>query len=281
VLTRATALPNVARLLRETPALSPSPSSAADDLDRLFRRAVANLAALDPSRVHGPVDVAELYERLVPYRTHRTTLGMDTHEDYEMALLRLLAGERGYAFVEPEAARTALAAEATSVNPDTGLYKKFRSASVTFDPGLVHAALGEEGAEDAAGPLAEPPAPPAARSEREPAWFPEISDETPEPGPPEHAEPREEEEEEEVAADELPFALEDGDEGVEPPGATPRQGSAPCAFCGGALPFGRAVIYCPHCGQNVGVVHCPSCGTELDVGWKFCITCGRQMGELA
>jgi Double zinc ribbon len=269
VLTRAKTLPNVARLLREMPALSPSPSSAADDLDRLFRRVVANLAALDPSRVHGPVDVAEIYERLVPYRTHRIALGMDTHEDYEMALLRLLAGERGYAFVEPEAARTALAAEATSINPDTGVYKKFRSASVTFDPGLVHAALGEEGAEDAAGPLAEPPAPPAARAEREPAWFPEITDEAPEPGPPEDAEQT------------LPFALEDGDEGAEPPGVTARQGSAPCAFCGGALPFGRAVIYCPHCGQNVGVVHCPSCGAELDVGWKFCITCGRQMGELA
>lgn len=264
----------MARLLRETPALPPSPSPSADDLDRLFRRVVANLAALDPSRVHGPVDVAELYERLVPYRTHRAALGMDSHEDYEMALLRLLAGERGYAFVEPEAARTALAAEATGINPDTGLYKEFRTASVTFDRGLVHAALEEEAG---AVPLAEPPALPVPRAEREPAWFPGISDEAPEPGPPEHAEPREEE----GAAEELPFALEDEDEGAEPPGVTPRQGSAPCAFCGGALPFGRAVIYCPHCGQNVGVVHCPSCGTELDVGWKFCITCGRQMGELA
>lgn len=259
--------------------MSPSPSPVADDLDRLFRRVVANISALDPSRVHGPVEVAELYERLVPYRTHRTALAMDTHEDYEMALLRLLAGERGYAFVEPEAARTALAAEASSINPDTGLYKKFRAASVTFDPGQVHAALGGEPSAERAAPAPEPAEPPAtrARAEREPAWLPEIVDvdEAAEPGPLEDAAPRDDD-----AGEALPFAL-DEEEGAEAPGVTPRKGSAPCAFCGGALPFGRAVIYCPHCGQNVGVVHCPSCGAELDVGWKFCITCGRQMGELA
>ena len=24
------------------------------------------------------------------------------------------------------------------------------------------------------------------------------------------------------------------------------------------------------------VATCPVCGTELDVGWRFCITCGRE-----
>ena len=24
--------------------------------------------------------------------------------------------------------------------------------------------------------------------------------------------------------------------------------------------------------------HCPSCGTELEVGWRFCTTCGRDVG---
>lgn len=254
--------------------MSPSPSHAADDLDRLFQRAVANLAALDPSRVHGPVEVAELYERLVPYRTHRTALAMDSHEDYEMALLRLLAGERDYAFVEPEAARTALAAEVAGSNPDTSLYKQYRSATVTFDPEQVRAALGAELLAEPGPPSAEAVAPPRPRSEREPDWFPEIAVEPEAP-----ATRGEEEAPEETVGEALPFALEE--EGAEPPGVSPRQGSAPCAFCGGALPFGRAVIYCPHCGQNVGVVHCPACGTELDVGWRFCITCGRQMGDVA
>ncbi len=244
-----------------------------DELDRLFRRVVANLAALDPSRVLGPVEVAELYERLVPYRTHRTVLAMDTHEDYEMALLRLLAGERGYAFVEPEAARTALAAEVAAVNPDTRMYRQFHTATVTFDPGQVRAALDAlEGAAQEPAPEA-PRSEPAPRAEREPDWFPEITDAQAEdevPPPSAGAE--------QGAAENLPFALDE--EGGGAGGVAPRQGSAPCAFCGGALPFGRAVIFCPHCGQNVGVVHCPACGTELDVGWRFCITCGRQMGDV-
>jgi len=265
----------VARLLRETPALSSSPASAADELDRLFRRVVANLAALDPSRVHGPVEVAELYEQLVPYRTHRTSLAMDTHEDYEMALLRLLAGERGYAFVEPEAARAALAAEAASINPDTGLYRQFRSATVTFDLEHVSAALGElEAPGTGPPPSSAPQEPEPARTRAEPDWFPEITGEAEEREPPARAKARDD-----AAAEALPFALEE--EGAEAPGVEPRRGTAPCAYCGGALPFGRAVIYCPHCGQNVGVVHCPACGTELDVGWHFCITCGRQMGDVA
>jgi predicted amidophosphoribosyltransferase len=44
------------------------------------------------------------------------------------------------------------------------------------------------------------------------------------------------------------------------------------------LPEGRNITYCPHCGQNLTVVNCPACGTELDVGWKFCTTCGRAAG---
>ena len=231
-----------------------------------------NVAELDPSRIHGPVEVTELYQRLVPYRTHRTVLGLDSHEDYEMTLLRLLAGERGYAFVEPEEARAALVHEASAVNPDTGLYKRYGAAKVTFDPDHVREALGQDEA-----PRPAPDGEPAERAAPAPAsvdmpWFPEPPPDVPEieeaGAPPEPS----------AEQPELPFALDE--EGAEP-APEPRASSAPCAFCGGALPVGRAVIFCPHCGQNVGVVHCPSCGTELDVGWRFCITCGRQMTGLA
>jgi hypothetical protein len=49
-----------------------------------------------------------------------------------------------------------------------------------------------------------------------------------------------------------------------------------CGFCGGTLPEGRAVTYCPHCGQNLAVRNCPACGTELEKNWRFCVTCGRS-----
>jgi hypothetical protein len=247
-----------------------SSSPLTDELDRLFRALIRNLADLDPSRVHGPVEVAELHERLVPYRTHRTQLQIDTHEDYEMAVLRLLTGERGYAFVEPAEAREAMEREVTGVNPDPAFFRQFPTARVTFDPGQVREALGlaepEPAGEAADVPVREGP---DAGGEAAAPWFAEVGPGTSEAGG---------EGASAGAGGKVPFALEEEAEGGE--AVSPRFGSAPCAFCGGELPVGRAVIFCPHCGQNVGVVHCPSCGTELDVGWRFCITCGRQMSAL-
>ena len=49
-----------------------------------------------------------------------------------------------------------------------------------------------------------------------------------------------------------------------------------CRFCAGTLPEGRRIVFCPHCGQNLTVQHCPACSTELEMGWKFCVTCGRS-----
>jgi predicted amidophosphoribosyltransferase len=65
----------------------------------------------------------------------------------------------------------------------------------------------------------------------------------------------------------------------------PRSGptviGGPCRYCGEQLPEGRQVTFCPHCGQNVTVQRCPACSTELEVGWRYCITCGRAMDEAA
>jgi hypothetical protein len=86
---------------------------------------------------------------------------------------------------------------------------------------------------------------------------------------------------EEPEDDQLPFTLEEEPEEAVAPQIEPRavgggHGSS-CPYCGGELPVGRAVLFCPHCGQNVGVVHCPTCDAELDVGWQFCITCGQKV----
>jgi predicted RNA-binding Zn-ribbon protein involved in translation (DUF1610 family) len=48
-----------------------------------------------------------------------------------------------------------------------------------------------------------------------------------------------------------------------------------CRYCGGTLPDGRQALFCPSCGQNLMVQRCPACGTELEIHWKYCITCGR------
>jgi len=49
-----------------------------------------------------------------------------------------------------------------------------------------------------------------------------------------------------------------------------------CRYCGGHLPDGRSVTFCPHCGLDLTKRQCPACCTELDAGWRFCVTCGRS-----
>jgi NADH pyrophosphatase NudC (nudix superfamily) len=52
-----------------------------------------------------------------------------------------------------------------------------------------------------------------------------------------------------------------------------------CEYCGGVLPSNREARFCPHCGQpQEGQLKCPGCGAELDVGWAYCLSCGRATG---
>jgi hypothetical protein len=252
---------------------SASPPSAPDDLERLFRRLVDNVAELDASRLDGPLPLSEIHQNLVPYRTHRVVLGIETNQDYEMTVLRLVAGERGFARTEPDEVRHHFEREVRAVNPDTGVFRRFPNASVRLDPDQVRVILSGRPvrAGDAAAPAAAS-APQATTVETAtpavPA-FQRAGTESPEEGA------------EETDESEIPFSLDDGSEEAPPPAARDVSiGGAQCSYCGGDLPVGRTVIFCPHCGQNVGVMHCPVCGTELDVGWQFCITCGREMAGL-
>ena len=237
-----------------------------DLLERLFQRLVANIAALDPAALHRPVAVGDLADRLVPYRTHRAALGVDSNEDYEMTVLRLLSGERGYAQVFPEDVAGVLTKEARSVNPDPGLFRQFPDATFLLDADRVadlttsggrHTPDPRSHDEDLASPVAA--APPYSAAREEPAVELPDDDATP-----------------------LPFVLEEDPESAQPLSSAREisPASAPCPYCGGSLPVGRTVLFCPHCGQNIGVVHCPTCGSELDVGWEFCITCGQKVTGL-
>lgn len=54
-----------------------------------------------------------------------------------------------------------------------------------------------------------------------------------------------------------------------------RGAACDCRYCGGLLPRDRTATFCPSCGQNLTVRQCPACSAELDVGWRFCVCCGR------
>jgi len=67
-----------------------------DDLDRVFHRLVSNIRHRHSEYLTLPFTVQELYETLIPYRHHRRELGIETNQDYEIAVTRLLSGERDY-----------------------------------------------------------------------------------------------------------------------------------------------------------------------------------------
>ena len=70
------------------------------DLERFFRRLVANLAGTDPALLHRPIPLEDIHQSIVPYRTNRRALQLESSEDYELVLLRLCAGEEPFALSE-------------------------------------------------------------------------------------------------------------------------------------------------------------------------------------
>jgi len=217
-----------------------------DDLDRLFERLVSVLADDAPGRLAVPFAAAEVYERLVPYRSNRSILRVATHQDYEMAVLRLLAGERGYASLEPAEVREALEREAGEKNPDTGLFRQFPDAVLSLNRLAAERFLRGDRA-------FAPPSPPP------------LSPEPPDLAPGEDEEPPGSEKAPLAGA---AFELAEQTE-------SPRQ----CPYCGETLPGSRKVNFCPQCGQPPsGELRCPACGGEMDVGWRYCVSCGRATG---
>lgn len=216
---------------------------ARDDVARIFEALVAVLASQAPDRLTRAIQVSELYQRILPYRRYRAHLGIDSNQDYEMALLRMLAGERGYASVQPPEAQAALAEEAAAVSPDPSLVREFAGATVTLDRVKVNQVLAGD----------QQYAPP---EEPRPAVTPAATPFALEPAPPEEPE--------------APAA-------IAAPASAPQQ-SALCRNCGRTLPLHRDVVYCPFCGQVAGRRTCPGCGEQLEDGWRFCVTCGQPRG---
>ena len=237
-----------------------------DNLDRMFRHLVRTIEAHHRDYLTGAFEVAELYQTILPYRLHRRELGLDTNHDYELTLLELLSGARGYLVVD-ERMRDALRKELSSGNPDPNVLRDFATAHVALASDAVRRLDTPEGRDGARAGAPEPPTPAAtARQTRHRTTAGSATSSQEPTGTPA--------------------------QGSTAATMTPRRGSAsqtrtvavaptgePCRFCGGALPPGRQITFCPHCGQNLTVVNCAACGTELELGWGYCTTCGRAVGE--
>lgn len=221
-----------------------------DDLDRVFHRLVSNIRHRHSEYLTLPFTVQELYETLIPYRHHRRELGIETNQDYEIAVARLLSGERDYLLAD-QAMRDKLVSELKSGHGDPGAFREFAASKVSLAPEALRRirALTAAGDEE------------PAEASVSPTPSPTINKTFPVAAPAPDAPPPVESPKSAPAA-----ALSSMMNAAVPEG---------CRFCGGTLPEGRAVIYCPHCGNNLSVSRCPACGSELEKGWKFCVTCGR------
>ena len=240
-----------------------------DDVDRMYRHLVKTIRSSSPHLLTQPFQVADLYATILPYRLHRRDLGLETNQDYEMAMLELLSGGRGYLTVD-DRMREVLGATLKSPNPDPQLIREFASSRISLapdavrqvDPDALPAAAAIAPTAPAGIPVAEPEyrpwRPPASPSA---AGAPPASGSAPSP--------------------------RTGGAPVSPPPSATRRAARPvtlaqdgeCPHCRGALPAGRPIVFCPHCGQDLTVQHCPACGSELEQGWKFCVTCGRAVAS--
>jgi hypothetical protein len=111
------------------------------DLQRFFAQLVQNLAAINPARLRQPMTLAELRESVIPYRANRRALQLESSEDYELVIMRLCAGEGGFAITEPEEAQADFVSELGSPNPDLTIVERHRKAVVALDPRSVARAL--------------------------------------------------------------------------------------------------------------------------------------------
>jgi hypothetical protein len=251
-------------------------TATVDDCERLYRRLVAQVRTNAPDLMGRPFEVSRIYQHLVPYRTMRAALGMVTNDDYELALCQLLGGARGLLSGEREM-QEALRTELDSPNPDLSVYRAYATAMVDFTPEPLRDALlrplTPERVVSVAGSHPSPAAhtalsarptvevdPPAQASlHREAAPAPAAAPVSVAP----------------VTASPSPALSHPDMPATRPAPIKVSHGDA-CRYCGGGLPDGRSVVFCPGCGHNLTVKHCAACATELEVGWKFCITCGRE-----
>jgi len=100
-----------------------------DVLDRLHARLQQALRGRG-AEILAPFTIAELYQQLIPYRAVRGELNLLELAPYEHALLRLLAGERGYLTVTQQGVVEELRRELQQRHPILGIYRDYGEVTV-------------------------------------------------------------------------------------------------------------------------------------------------------
>lgn len=262
-------------------------------LERFHRALIEEIQTQRPDYLTAPFTVAEIYQNLVPYGSHRDRIGVEMNGDYEDALIRLLAGEGGYLILDSEPALRDLRAELETPNPNTGLYREFAAVDVRLNQAyldLSAAAMNqlpdlvkELEADDPVTMAQLAPSAGGGELGLVPPGVDIFSDgvglDADHAAEPEGAEGASSGDEEVAGvAIRPPLAPEFVDEAapaVVPDGAGPAPGTS-CRSCSETLPARDGVNFCPFCGIDLSLTPCASCAAELEAGWRFCASCGAE-----
>lgn len=217
-------------------------------LERFHRALIEEIQLHRPEYLTDPFTVAEIYQNLVPYGTHRDRIGVDINGDYEDALLRLLAGEGGYLILESEPALRDLKAELDTPNPNTGLYREYAAVDVRLNQAYID--LASTAAPDDLELQLGAESGPVSMADLAPSEALSDSDIVP------------------PAVD----VFSNGSGAHAPAGDT-----FSCQWCRAELPVRDNLNFCPFCGTDLKVVPCNECGQELEPDWRFCISCGSEV----
>lgn len=284
-------------------------------LERFHRALIEEIQTQRPDYLTAPFTVAEIYQNLVPYGSHRDRIGVEMNGDYEDALIRLLAGEGGFLILESEPALRDLQAELETPNPNTGLYREFAAVDVRLnqayldlsaaamdqlpdlvdeldaeDPVVMAALAPSEGTASAQDLGIVPPGvdifsdfDPDSTSEAmgDDQTAPDV-EEAPTPSRRQPLAPEyvNEPNENGSTEDDPPATEGAATEGMAKEGGTTVSdvSEGACVWCRAELPDRHDLNFCPFCGTDLKLRPCPSCGSELEPGWMFCGSCGTGVG---
>jgi hypothetical protein len=114
-----------------------------DPLERMFQVLVRTVRSKHPQLLSAPFTVADLYQQIMPYRHFRRELGLETNQEYELILMELLAGARGFLDVD-ERLRDQLGKELASGSPEPSRVREYADAHVSIN-GAAQAQVSDAG----------------------------------------------------------------------------------------------------------------------------------------
>ena len=283
-------------------------------VERFHEVLIDEILEKQPEYIHSAFKVAEIYQTLVPYRSHRDALGVEMNGDYEDTLLRLLAGAGDLLILESDSALTEIRKELDSTTPNTGRFRDFASADVRLNQAVLPEGVLTTASSASKGESRPQPLMAVANASGDESK-PKLSDLVVEEavavkskdrgrgrgrGRDKHKRPGKT-----LKFEAAPKADESAPTKASPPmpakttpdtkvperkelvakeaSSSPSSGThmSNCMWCSAALPERPNVNYCPYCGTSTAVKPCKACGDEMELAWRYCVTCGTEGEEAA